>query len=165
MKLQHCLIVILLILLLSGTAFSKEPNLKADQALKLLLSGNKAFLSKTTPAILGTARADKPFAIIINCTDCRVPEELIFSQNPENIFSIDASDFQLREAEKKAIKYAINKFDIRLLLVLNSFKKPALVDEMHNISLKEDLKQFDNHQTKVVEVFLENNTNVVVFGL
>ena len=85
----------------AGTASAKVPPmskearraLKPDQALELLMEGNKRFVTGKTfqrnlmAQVQATASGQYPFAAILGCIDSRVPPELVFDQGIGDIFS------------------------------------------------------------------------------
>lgn len=102
---RKTLVVFLVIVLALSSAacssISKSKNREyaepenAEQALETLLSGNEKYLSgNITPNIDASLRADlatngqNPYAIVITCSDSRVPAELIFDSSLGDIFVI-----------------------------------------------------------------------------
>ena len=81
-----------------NAALSHEPSgVTAAEALQKLERGNARFvaghLSWTTPAAIAASRrkvaqGQKPFAIIVGCSDSRVGPEVIFDQKVGDIFVI-----------------------------------------------------------------------------
>ena len=72
-------------------------NVGADEALSRLLSGDKRFVAgksnePTGPALIERRHAltkeQKPFAVIVGCSDSRVPPELVFDVSLGDIFVI-----------------------------------------------------------------------------
>ena len=68
------------------TFYEEEVN-KNDDLLEFLLIGNKRFLDEkpTHPhqdinAVLKNQNSQKPFAVIVTCSDSRVSPEIIFDQ-------------------------------------------------------------------------------------
>ena len=72
------------------------PGLTADEALKRLLDGNQRYRANhttiretSTPSIRETlSTGQKPFAIILSCSDSRVPPEIIFDKGLGEIFVV-----------------------------------------------------------------------------
>ena len=65
----------------------ESTNVGADEALSRLLSGDKRFVAgksidPTGPALIerrhALAKEQKPFAVVVGCSDSRVPPELVF---------------------------------------------------------------------------------------
>jgi len=98
-----------------------------DEALKLLLAGNQRFvagnLNSVTRDELAQRRAElvqgqKPFAIVLCCSDSRVGPELVFDQELGNIFVVRTAGEVLDAAGIGSIEYAVAHLGSPLLLVL-----------------------------------------------
>ena len=99
----------------------------ADEALKLLLAGNQRFvdgnLKSVTPDELTQRRAElaqgqKPFAIIVCCSDSRVGPEIVFDQELGNLFVVRTAGEVLDAAGIGSVEYAVAHLGSPLLLVL-----------------------------------------------
>src|SRR5690242_6420264 len=71
------------------------PGISADEALERLIEGNRRFLrgQATFPTmqkqvLAELARAQRPFATILGCSDSRVPPELLFDATFGELFVI-----------------------------------------------------------------------------
>jgi carbonic anhydrase len=101
--------------------------LNPGEALKLLLAGNGRFvaghLNSITPAELTRRRAElvhgqKPFAVVVCCSDSRVGPEIVFDQELGNIFVIRTAGEVLDAAGIGSIEYAVAHLRSPLVLVL-----------------------------------------------
>jgi len=99
----------------------------ATEALKLLQAGNERFVSgklnSVTPEELGQRRAalaegQKPFAVVVCCSDSRVGPEIVFDQELGNIFVVRTAGEVLDAAGIGSIEYAVAHLGSPLLLVL-----------------------------------------------
>jgi carbonic anhydrase len=96
----------------------------AKDALATLLAGNARFVADqaTCPPLtarrLEIAEGQNPFAIIVSCSDSRVPVETIFDQMPGNIFGIRVAGNFVDTDELGSIEYAVASFNSPLILVL-----------------------------------------------
>ena len=99
----------------------------ADDALKLLLEGNHRFvtgsLNSVTRDEIAQRRAElvhgqKPFAIVLCCSDSRVGPEIVFDQELGNIFVVRTAGEVLDAAGIGSIEYAVAHLGSPLLLVL-----------------------------------------------
>ncbi|HUK82882.1 MAG TPA: carbonic anhydrase [Verrucomicrobiae bacterium] len=102
-------------------------SLSADEALKMLMAGNQRFvhgeLSSVTPKEVAQRRAEltkgqKPFAIVLCCSDSRVGPEIVFDQELGNIFVIRTAGEVLDDAGIGSIEYAVAHLGSPLLVVL-----------------------------------------------
>ena len=99
----------------------------ADEALKLLLAGNQRFvdgnLKSVTRDEMAQRRAElvqgqKPFAIVVCCSDSRVGPEIVFDQELGNLFVVRAAGEVLDAAGVGSIEYAVAHLGSPLLIVL-----------------------------------------------
>ena len=99
----------------------------ADEALKLLLAGNQRFvegnLKSVTQDEMAHRRAElvqgqKPFAVVLCCSDSRVGPELVFDQELGNLFVVRTAGEVLDAAGIGSIEYAVAHLGSPLLLVL-----------------------------------------------
>jgi carbonic anhydrase len=101
--------------------------INADEALKLLQAGNQRFVDGTLKSVtqdeLAQRRAElaqgqKPFAIVVCCSDSRVGPEIVFDQELGNLFVVRTAGEVLDAAGIGSIEYAVAHLGSPLLLVL-----------------------------------------------
>ena len=99
----------------------------ADEALKLLLAGNQRFVNGNLKSVtrdeLAQRRTElvqgqKPFAIVLCCSDSRVGPEIVFDQELGNLFVVRTAGEVLDAAGIGSIEYAVVHLGSPLLLVL-----------------------------------------------
>ena len=99
----------------------------ADEALRTLLAGNERFvrghLTSVTSREIAQRRAElvhgqKPFAIVLCCSDSRVGPEIVFDQELGNIFVVRTAGEVLDAAGIGSIEYAVAHLGSPLLVVL-----------------------------------------------
>jgi carbonic anhydrase len=78
--------------------------------------GSDAFLSHTRRADL-TAR-QQPFAIILGCSDSRVPAEIVFDQGLGDLFVIRVAGNIVAPSQVGSVEFAAAAFGTRLVVVL-----------------------------------------------
>jgi len=110
------------------SASAHEPSgVTADEALQRLEKGNARFvaghLSSTTPATIAASRrkvaqGQKPFAIIVGCSDSRVGPEVIFDQRVGDIFVIRTAGEVVDPVALGSIEYAVAHLGSPLIVVL-----------------------------------------------
>ena len=98
---------------------------EAEQALKKLMSGNEKYLSgNITPDIDASLRKDlakngqHPYAIVITCSDSRVPAELIFDSSIGDIFVIRTAGNVVSDFEIGSVEYGAEHLGSPLVFVL-----------------------------------------------
>lgn len=98
--------------------------LSASDALKRLRDGNRRFASNTPAAsALRFTRHDElsrqaPFAIVLGCSDARVPAEIIFDQGLGDLFVIRIAGNVVAPSGVGSVEFAAGRFGIRLVVVL-----------------------------------------------
>jgi carbonic anhydrase len=98
----------------------------ADEALQKLLEGNKRYVeSKMSACGESTAAAreklatgQKPYAIILSCSDSRVPPELIFDKTLGEIFVVRVAGNVPDPVVLGSIEYAAEHIGSPLIMVL-----------------------------------------------
>ncbi len=98
---------------------------EAEQALEKLLSGNEKYLSGSIkPNVSASLRNDlatngqHPYAIVITCSDSRVPAELIFNSSLGDIFVIRTAGNVVSDFEIGSVEYGAEHLGSPLILVL-----------------------------------------------
>ncbi len=102
------------------------PNKTATQALADLKAGNLRFVqaeSKHNSLSIqqkqkAHATGQKPFAIILGCSDSRVPAEIVFDQGVGDLFVIRVAGNVVAPSQIGSIEYAVEMFDTALVVVL-----------------------------------------------
>ena len=108
------------------SASEAGPGLTADEALSKLMDGNLHFVSNqitiretSTPSIRESlTTGQKPFAIILACSDSRVPPEIIFDQGLGEIFVVRVAGNVPDPVILGSIEYAAEHFNCPLVMVL-----------------------------------------------
>jgi len=103
-----------------------------DRALELLREGNKRFVSGKvlTPDFdVKSALAEKgqaPFAVILSCSDSRVPPEIIFDVGLGQIFTVRTAGHIANPVTIGSMEYAVEHLKSRLIVVLGHDKCGAV---------------------------------------
>jgi carbonic anhydrase len=110
-----------------GQAFASggKAAVTADEALKMLMDGNVRFVeSKQELKKLGDerrkelAKGQNPIAIILSCSDSRVPPEHIFNQGLGDIFVVRVAGNVADPIELGSVEYAAEHLNVPLVVVL-----------------------------------------------
>ena len=116
------------------------PKLTAEQALQRLKQGNQQFVSENHAIIeidnarrAGLAKAQEPFAIILGCSDSRVPAELIFNQGLGDLFVIRIAGNIVAPSQIGSIEFAADQFGTRLVVVLGHTSCGAIQASLNHI--------------------------------
>lgn len=119
-------------------------NISAEEALERLKAGNEAYLhSKTGEGDISPEKrldtyenGQKPYAIIIGCSDSRVMPESIFSAGIGELFVIRVAGNVIDRHQLGSIEYAVNHLGCRLIVVLGHDHCGAVNAAMGMISEK-----------------------------
>ena len=98
----------------------------AQQALQQLKEGNKRFVSQvgkqhelsSEQRRLKLLDGQKPFAIILGCSDSRVPAELVFDQGLGDLFVIRVAGNIVAPSQVGSIEFAVETYGTPLVVVL-----------------------------------------------
>lgn len=127
------LVILSFMLIFSGcstnagkTEVYKRPEVKtASEAIELLKQGNERFVSgKRANLDLGEEKrkelekGQKPFAVIVGCSDSRVTSNIIFDQGLGDLFEVKIAGNVVDENALGSIEYAVEHLNTPLVVVL-----------------------------------------------
>lgn len=100
--------------------------IKADEALERLREGNQRFTSNlgSKESLFSNHRREEllggqePFAIILGCSDSRVPAEIVFDQGLGDLFVIRVAGNIVAPSQIGSVEFAVSQFSTRLVVVL-----------------------------------------------
>jgi len=125
--------ITLFILLVIGFLNSLLAQISPDEALTKLMEGNKRFLTgksirpnQTIEKVKELASGQKPFAVIVGCSDSRVPNEIIFDQGLGDIFIVRTAGQVSSYASWGSMEFAVTSLGSNLILVLGHTKCGAV---------------------------------------
>lgn len=115
--------------------------ISAPEALNRLVDGNQRFISgaRSVETMLSQKKREQfrngqePFAIILGCSDSRVPAEIIFDQGLGDLFVIRVAGNIVAPSQIGSVEFAAEQFHTRLVVVLGHTRCGAVcatVDEM-----------------------------------
>ena len=111
--------------------------LNAHQALERLREGNRRFVAHqtTTPQFPdGTlVQGQEPFAIILGCSDSRVPAELVFDQGFGDLFVIRVAGNIVAPSLVGSVEFAASKFGTRLVIVMGHTQCGAILATLDDL--------------------------------
>ena len=98
---------------------------KVVKALQILQSGNHRYTTAQTRKD-GAQKADrarlvsgqKPHAIVLSCSDSRVPPEIVFDQKLGEIFVVRTAGQSLDAAAIASIEYAVSHLGTNLIVIM-----------------------------------------------
>ena len=128
-----------------GVWFPAMANISAPEALRRLREGNQRFVSglRSLETLMSHLRRREfvlhqaPFAVVLGCSDSRVPVEMVFDQGLGDLFVIRTAGEVLDDAVLGSIEYGILEIGIPLIVVLGHQRCGAIdatLDELQQPS-------------------------------
>lgn len=122
----------------------------AREALDRLREGNRRFVHDAQERDAPPNRARRselvagqaPFAIILGCSDSRVPAELVFDQGLGDLFVIRVAGNVVASSQIGSVEFAAARYDTRLVVVLGHSHCGAV------IATVEELQQPTENQSR-----------------
>lgn len=118
----------------------------ATQSLGWLKNGNtrfrKGFLradGQSHKDVLRLAKGQKPHAIVVSCSDSRVPPEVVFDQKLGEIFVVRTAGQSLDSSAIASIEYAVEHLGSNLIVVMGHESCGAVKATLSAIKDKADL--------------------------
>jgi carbonic anhydrase len=108
-------------------------NQSIKEALQKLADGNKRFIgsklthpNQTAGRRNEVSKGQKPFAVIVGCSDSRIPPEIIFDQGLGDLFVIRVAGNIVDDIALGSIEYAVDHLGTPLVVVLGHGKCGAV---------------------------------------
>lgn len=119
------------------------PNLiSGPDALQRLRDGNQRFASslRTVESSFSHAKraelvaGQEPFAIILGCSDSRVPAEIVFDQGLGDLFVIRVAGNIVAPSQIGSVEFAVSRFGPRLVVVLGHSQCGAILATIEELT-------------------------------
>jgi carbonic anhydrase len=115
--------------------------ISAREALERLREGNRRFASdhrnrdtRTTQARrTEVAAGQEPFAIILGCSDSRVPAEIVFDQGLGDLFVIRVAGNIVASSQVGSVEFAAARYGTRLVVVLGHSQCGAILATLEEL--------------------------------
>jgi carbonic anhydrase len=113
----------------------------ASEALERLREGNGRFVSNvraSDPLVARSRRAEltagqEPFAIVLGCSDSRVPAEIVFDQGLGDLFVIRVAGNIVAPSQVGSVEFAAERFGTRLVVVLGHSQCGAILATLEEL--------------------------------
>src|SRR5204862_6028662 len=106
-------------------AHSDQPSMAPAEAISKLKEGNGRYTGgnlqhpgQTAERRTELANTQHPFATIVDCSDSRVPPEIVFDQGLGDLFIFRVAGNVIDDQSLGSIEYAVDHLAVRLILVL-----------------------------------------------
>jgi carbonic anhydrase len=123
--------------------------ISAQEALARLRDGNHRFVTDArSDAVVSQARrrevagGQEPFAIILGCSDSRVPAEIVFDQGVGDLFVIRVAGNIVASSQVASVEFAAARYGTKLVVVLGHSQCGAIQATL------EELQQPMGHQSR-----------------
>ena len=107
---------------------------EVEEALSRLLEGNQRFVAanllhpdQTAERRVEVSKAQDPFAVVLSCSDSRVPPEIVFDQGLGDLFTIRVAGNVIDGAGLGSIEFAAEEYDVPLVVVLGHERCGAIL--------------------------------------
>lgn len=122
----------------------------AAEALERLKVGNRRFVAdaRSEAGVSSPTRRNEvaagqePFAIILGCSDSRVPAEIVFDQGLGDLFVIRVAGNIVAASQVGSVEFAASRFATRLVVVLGHSQCGAILATL------EEIQQTSDHQSR-----------------
>jgi carbonic anhydrase len=144
----------------------------AAEALARLREGNRRFAANQTAAsfLSNPARraeliaGQEPFAVILGCSDSRVPAELVFDQGFGDLFVIRVAGNVVAPSQVGSVEFAASRYGTRLVVVMGHSQCGAVVATLeelqgHPSSQSRNLRSIVNRVRPSVETVFAARRN------
>lgn len=144
--------------------------ISAIEALQRLRDGNSRFVASVKNMRAGNSQArrielphgQEPFAIILGCSDARVPAELVFDQGLGDLFVIRVAGNIVAPSQVGSVEFAASQFGTRLVVVLGHTKCGAIATTLNELqqptaNQSRNLRSIVDRVRPSVEILLETD--------
>ncbi len=141
--------------------------ISALEALSRLREGNQRFVSNQMQRVGSSHRPDlasgqNPFAIILGCSDSRVPAELVFDQGLGDLFVIRVAGNIVAPSQVGSVEFAASRYDTKLVVVVGHSQCNAIAATMEELtgqasSQSQNLRSIVDMVRPAVETVLDDH--------
>lgn len=101
-------------------------NLSGREAVNRLIEGNRRYVQnvRSVDSLMSHSRRDlenvpqRPFAVVLGCSDSRSPAEIVFDQGLGDLFVIRVAGNIVAPSQVGSVEFAVERFGTRLVLVM-----------------------------------------------
>jgi carbonic anhydrase len=116
------------------------------EALERLREGNRRFVSDVWSSDADTSHArrseliegQEPFAIILGCSDSRVPAEIVFDQGLGDLFVIRVAGNIVAPSQIGSVEFSASQHSARLVVVLGHSQCGAILATLEHLEHPEE---------------------------
>jgi carbonic anhydrase len=119
---------------------TRDPDtLSPEQALQRLIDGNRRFREANGASLARSwsrqlaAEAQRPFAIVLGCSDSRTPVEILFDEGFGDLFVVRIAGNIVAPSVVGSIEFAAAQFGSRLVVVMGHSRCGAIAATVHSV--------------------------------
>ncbi len=135
----------------------------ADEALQRLRDGNARFVAHALGVadvvnhtrFADLAYAQHPFAVILGCSDSRVPAELVFDQGLGELFVIRVAGNIAAESQIGSVEYAVTQLGTPLVVVLGHTNCGAVTATVEALTARSRHGSEDDNESDNIKGIVE----------
>jgi carbonic anhydrase len=143
----------------------------AQEALERLREGNRRFVAglRSVESLMSQARRSEfvagqaPIAVILGCSDSRVPVELVFDQGLGDLFVIRVAGNIVAPSQIGSVEFAAERFGARLVVVLGHTHCGAIEATLEE--LQEPTGSHSRHLSSIVDRIRPSVEGLLATGL
>ena len=124
----------------------------AREALHRLQEGNRRFVDEmrrdagaTRERRSALAAGQEPFAIVLGCSDSRVPAEIVFDQGLGDLFVIRVAGNIVAASQVASVEFAAARFGTRLVVVLGHSQCGAILATLEELDRPQEKRSESFH--------------------
>jgi len=129
----------------------------AVTALKRLQEGNLRFVNglRSVETMMTHVKREaltagqEPFAVILGCSDSRVPAEIVFEQGLGDLFVIRVAGNVVAPSQIGSVEFAVSQFKTRLVVVMGHSQCGAICATV------EEMKRPSNEQSQNIKAIVD----------
>ncbi len=115
--------------------------ISAEQGLDRLQEGNRRFVAGLAGSGFvanplrrsEVALAQEPFAVVLGCSDSRVPAEIVFDQGLGDLFVIRVAGNIVAPSQIGSVEFAVERFRVPLVVVLGHSRCGAILATLEEL--------------------------------
>ena len=157
--------------------------MRADLALQELLEGNRRFVESRSiypnqdiDHRRKIVETQQTFAVVVTCSDSRVPPEIIFDQGLGDLFVIRIAGNILNKHIIGSIEYAVKYVNVPLIMILGHENCAAVDITLKNIvtdscidnvfeTIRQNIGEIDLSQEDILNIAIKKNVDTVINDL
>jgi carbonic anhydrase len=127
--------------------------ISAQEGMQKLVEGNRRFVADERSSESYASQAHRaalvagqaPFAVILGCSDSRVPVEIVFDQGLGDLFVIRVAGNIVAPSQVSSVEFAAERFGTRLVVVLGHTRCGAIEATLDALLAPPQLRPRDPH--------------------